>query len=122
MAINLATRATGRLRIGIAHIQAVVACRADHNWIRGCDSFAFGSGNDAKPLLILPPHLLRSFLECIDELLVVGGGMQSEREAIAAGEAGKSVVVVTGIGGAADRLAVDDRLNNACRTVRPCTK
>jgi hypothetical protein len=76
-----------------------------------------------ETLIIIPSSLcVCSFLECIDELLVVGGGMQSEREAIAAGEAGKSLVLVTGIGGAAERLAVDDRVNDACRTVRPCTK
>jgi hypothetical protein len=78
--------------------------------------------NPETLIILSSPLCLCSFLECIDELLVVGGGMQSEREAVAAGESGKSLVLVTGIGGAADRLAVDDRVNDACRTVRPCTK
>jgi hypothetical protein len=44
------------------------------------------------------------FVRTIDELIVMGGGAQSEREVFAAVEAGRPITVVQGFGGIADRL------------------
>lgn len=45
------------------------------------------------------------FVRTIDELIVMGGGAQSEREVFAAARAGRPITVIQGFGGIADRLA-----------------
>ncbi len=50
----------------------------------------------------------RHFVRCLDVMWVIGGGKQSEAEAKMAGEMGKSVVLVRGIGGAAEKLTCED--------------
>jgi hypothetical protein len=44
------------------------------------------------------------FVRTIDELIVMGGGAQSEREVFAAAAAGRPITVIQGFGGIADRL------------------
>jgi hypothetical protein len=44
------------------------------------------------------------FVRTIDELLVLGGGAQSEREVFAAAEANQPMTIIQGFGGIADRL------------------
>lgn len=49
-----------------------------------------------------------TFLASSDELLMMGGGGQAKREAIAAGEAGKRVTIFQGYKGTADQLGAGD--------------
>jgi hypothetical protein len=44
------------------------------------------------------------FVRTIDELLVLGGGAQSEREVVAAAEANQPMTIIQGFGGIADQL------------------
>jgi hypothetical protein len=46
----------------------------------------------------------RVFVRTIDELVVMGGGDQSQREVFAAARAGRPITVIQGFGGIADRL------------------
>jgi hypothetical protein len=45
------------------------------------------------------------FVRMIDELIVVGGGPQSQREVMAAAEANRPITVIQGFGGIADQLS-----------------
>ena len=45
------------------------------------------------------------FVRTIDELIVVGGGAQSQREILAAAESGRPITVVQGFGGIADEFS-----------------
>lgn len=49
-----------------------------------------------------------SFLKTSDELIMLGGGGQAKREAIAASHEGKKIAVFQGYGGSADQLAAAD--------------
>ena len=49
-----------------------------------------------------------TFLATSDELLMVGGGGQAKREAIAASTEGKAVTILQGFKGTADQLTQDD--------------
>lgn len=49
-----------------------------------------------------------TFLKTSDEILLLGGGGQAKREAIAAGAEGKKVSVFQGYGGSADQLTSTD--------------
>lgn len=49
-----------------------------------------------------------TFLKTSDEILILGGGGQAKREAIAAGQEGKQVSVFQGYGGSADQLTAAD--------------
>ena len=49
-----------------------------------------------------------TFLETSDEIVMIGGGGQAKREAIAAGASGKSVTVFQGFKGTADSLTAAD--------------
>lgn len=49
-----------------------------------------------------------SFLKTSDEFVLLGGGGQAKREAIAASQEGKKIAVFRGYGGSADQLAVSD--------------
>ncbi len=50
----------------------------------------------------------RVFVESIDALVMLGGGAQSRREALAASGRGIPITVIQGFGGAADELTVDE--------------
>ena len=50
----------------------------------------------------------KTFIDTSDEILVIGGGGQAKREAIAAGSEGKPVTVFQGFGGSADQLSPTD--------------
>lgn len=49
-----------------------------------------------------------SFLKTSDELVLLGGGGQAKREAIAASQEGKKIAVFQGYGGSADQLTTAD--------------
>lgn len=49
-----------------------------------------------------------TFLKTADEILLLGGGGQAKREALAAGVEGKKVSVFQGYGGSADQLTATD--------------
>jgi len=55
----------------------------------------------------------QTFLKTSEEIVMLGGGGQAKREAIAAAQEGKSLTVFLGYGGTADQLDPSDMTGTA---------